>query len=112
MSLLGEQGCKNFIMVYERDNRQLDAEIHMLEMQIARIKIQTGNNQAELEQYEAILNELKKKKNDSGILRTLRDADMHQVSGRVWSVNEGCFIWQLIFWAICFLLSLPFLLSH
>ncbi len=99
-------------MSYEMENLQLDSEIRMLEMQIELLKSQDNNNNNDLARYEAKLHRLKERRNKSKVVRLLGDAEMHQVSGRVWSMSDGCFLWILIIWGICFLISLPFLLSH
>ena len=99
-------------MSYEMENLQLDSEIRMLEMQIATLKNEKGDGNKELMLYEARLRLLIERRKKSKITRMLGDAEMHHVSGRVWSINDGCFLWMLIFWGICFLISLPFLLSH
>ena len=99
-------------MSYEIENLQLDSEIKMLEMQIELIKRQNNFDKSELARLEAKLQRLKDRRNKSKVVRMLGDAEMHHVSGRIWSMNDGCFLWMLIFWAICFLLSLPFILSH
>lgn len=99
-------------MSYEMENLQLDSKIRMLEMQIELLKKRNNFDKSELAILEAQLQRLRDRRSKSKIVRMLGDAEMHQVSGRVWSMNDGCFLWMLIFWAICFLLSLPFLLSH
>ena len=99
-------------MSYEMENLQLDSEIRMLEMQIGLLKSQNNFDKSELAKLEAQLKKLKDRRNKSKVVRMLGDAEMHHVSGRLWSMNDGCFLWMLIFWAICFLLSLPFILSH
>lgn len=99
-------------MSYEIENQQLDSEIRMLEIQIKRIKGQSNYDQSELNKYETKLQELKDRRNKSKFVRMLGDAEMHHVSGRVWSMNDGCLLWMFIFWAFCLLLGLPFFLSH
>ena len=99
-------------MSYEMGNLQLDSKIRMLEMQIELLKRRNNFDKSELAILKAQLQRLKDGRNKSKIVRMLGDAEMHQVSGRVWSINDGCFLWMLIFWAFCFLLSLPFLLFH
>lgn len=94
------------------ENLQLDSEIRMLEMQMEILKSQDKYNKNDLARYEAKLRSLKERRNKSKVVRMLGDAEMHHVSGRVWSMNDGCFLWMIIIWAICFLISLPFLLSH
>lgn len=99
------------IMLYEEENQNIDAEIRFLEHKIKQLMTDKTENIEKRILYETRLNALKERRNQPKVNRMLRDADMYQVSGRVWSMNEGCFLWILIFWAICFLLSIPFLLS-
>lgn len=94
------------------EDTQLDSEIRMLEFIIAELKRRKNYDSNELAQFEERLKILKEKRSKPNIIRMLDDAEMHHVSGRVWSMNNGCFLWMLVFWAICLLLSLPFILSH
>jgi len=99
-------------MSYEIENHQLDSDIRKLEIQIELLKRQDNCAPSELASLESQLQRLKERRNKSKVVRMLGDAEMHKVSGRVWSMNDGCLLWMFIFWAICFLLSLPFILSH
>lgn len=90
------------------ENLQLDSEIRMLEMQIEILKVKADYNKNDLVRYEARLRSLKERRSKSKVARMLGDAEIHHVSGRVWSMNDGCFLWMLIIWGICFLISLPF----
>lgn len=96
-------------MSYESENQKLDFEIKMIENYISILKVQ--NNKKELAEYESRLEYLRRQRNKSSLQRALENPELHHVSGRVWSMNDGCFLWLLIIWAICFLIALPFLLS-
>jgi len=91
---------------------QLNSEIRMLELRIELLMRQNNFDKNEMAKLEALLQSLKDRRNMSKVVRMLGDTEMHHISGRVWSMNDGFFLWMLIFWAICFLLSLPFILSH
>ena len=99
-------------MSYEMEDLQLDAEIRLLKLQIKQIKGKVGHNSKELAFYESKLKILEKRRNKPKVIRMLEDADMHHVSGRIWSMNDGCFLWMLIIWAFCFLLSILIIVSH
>ena len=100
-------------MTYEEENEKLDSEIFLLESTIAFLEKQDDcyKNRYNMGELKARLFFLKKRRGQSYLKRTLGDADMHHVHGRIWSINDGCFLWMLIFWAVCALISIPFLLA-
>ena len=99
-------------MSNEMEDMQLDSKIALLEFQINKMKKQEKYDSKELANYEKILKNLRDERNKPKLARMLSNAEMHHVSGRVWSMNDGCFLWMIILWAIGFLLALPFILSH